>query len=497
MTNAGRVLLIPRGDYNAATTYTMLDVVYYEGRSYVCKQTSTGNLPTNTTYWQAMTEADADKMNVTNPTGTGSFSLNRKANTTVGNHSFAEGINCTASGNTSHAEGEETTASGGQGAHAEGTSSTASGNMSHAEGNTTTASGTAAHSEGMVTQAIGKYTHAGGYYNQANYDYQTVIGKNNSNKTTTLFEVGNGSSYASADRSNAFEVYSDGSLSTDNGTTKVKLEDLVSENQALTNYVAENNVKNLFNIYGEKASQNVTSATIESNGFRLVQSTAETFKNLQMWLRGLKKNTDYVFYTNCTITSGHPLVLIDNSSGTTVGRLNPPTAGENVLNFNTGNDTDFKFYFYCVTGTSETGEVLYADIMVCEKAVYDAGTAYQPYAKTNVELTQESAGANYTDQSLFTNIDDTAIARPHFEVYKRGNAIYGVFTFDIIRTVTNGEVLFKTPVAPKTDTFFNGTGVGTSDIVKGFVWKNNGNVCSYGSNTAEDYIGSNVSTFIS
>ena len=51
-TSAGRVLIIPKGEYNASTTYSMLDLVTYHGSSYVCKQTSTGNLPTNTTYWQ-------------------------------------------------------------------------------------------------------------------------------------------------------------------------------------------------------------------------------------------------------------------------------------------------------------------------------------------------------------------------------------------------------------------------------------------------------------
>lgn len=55
--SAGRVLLIPKGEYNSQTTYQPLDMVYYNGNSYVCKLTSTGNLPTNTTYFQKMTEA--------------------------------------------------------------------------------------------------------------------------------------------------------------------------------------------------------------------------------------------------------------------------------------------------------------------------------------------------------------------------------------------------------------------------------------------------------
>lgn len=58
--SAGRVLIRPLGDYNAATTYEMLDSVEYEGSTYLCKQTSTGNLPTNKTYWQKMVSVGAD-----------------------------------------------------------------------------------------------------------------------------------------------------------------------------------------------------------------------------------------------------------------------------------------------------------------------------------------------------------------------------------------------------------------------------------------------------
>lgn len=72
-------------------------------------------------------------MDKVNPTGTGEFSLNRKANTTVGACSFTEGIETTASGYYSHAEGFSTTASG-YASHAEGCNTTASGDYSHAEG---------------------------------------------------------------------------------------------------------------------------------------------------------------------------------------------------------------------------------------------------------------------------------------------------------------------------------------------------------------------------
>lgn len=70
--SAGRVLIIPKGDYNSAITYNMLDMVYYGGKSYICKQTSTGNLPTNNVYWQIMLDGasalnDLTDVNITDP----------------------------------------------------------------------------------------------------------------------------------------------------------------------------------------------------------------------------------------------------------------------------------------------------------------------------------------------------------------------------------------------------------------------------------------------
>lgn len=53
-TNLGKVATTPKGEYNSATTYLRLDVVLYNGSSYVCLKESVGNLPTNTEYWQLM-----------------------------------------------------------------------------------------------------------------------------------------------------------------------------------------------------------------------------------------------------------------------------------------------------------------------------------------------------------------------------------------------------------------------------------------------------------
>lgn len=165
-------------------------------------------------------------MATTDPVGTGSFSMNRKASTTVGMFSHAEGYDTTASGNISHAEGSATTASGiyshaeGQfttasecGSHAEGISTNASGNSSHAEGHNNTASGDYSHAEGYWTAASGRSSHAEGE-NTTALDYQhaqghfnktttATAGVSSGTSTGTAFVIGNGTSSAAA---NAFRV---------------------------------------------------------------------------------------------------------------------------------------------------------------------------------------------------------------------------------------------------------------------------------------------------
>ena len=51
-TNLGKVATTPKGEYSNETIYVRLDIVTYNGSSYVCLKESVGNLPTNTEYWQ-------------------------------------------------------------------------------------------------------------------------------------------------------------------------------------------------------------------------------------------------------------------------------------------------------------------------------------------------------------------------------------------------------------------------------------------------------------
>lgn len=61
MTTAGRILIIPKGDYDAETQYEMLDLVKHNGTSWLAKKESTGIEPTNenSEYWQNMFDAEA------------------------------------------------------------------------------------------------------------------------------------------------------------------------------------------------------------------------------------------------------------------------------------------------------------------------------------------------------------------------------------------------------------------------------------------------------
>ena len=121
------------------------------------------------------------KMDATDPVGSGSFSMGRKADTTVGNVSFALGYNTTASASYSYAEGHSTIASG-IGAHAEGVFTTASGSASHSEGQKTIASGSFSHAEGNNTKATGRNQHAQGQWNieDTSETYAHIVGNGSS-----------------------------------------------------------------------------------------------------------------------------------------------------------------------------------------------------------------------------------------------------------------------------------------------------------------------------
>ncbi len=56
MASAGRILILPKGTWNVETEYEMLDLVSYNGRSWLAKKNAVGIEPIeeNSEYWQDM-----------------------------------------------------------------------------------------------------------------------------------------------------------------------------------------------------------------------------------------------------------------------------------------------------------------------------------------------------------------------------------------------------------------------------------------------------------
>ena len=206
------------------------------------------------------------KMDKENPVGTGSFSMNRANNTSIGANSATFGVGNTASGESSFATGGYTKALGYLG-HAEGMLTKAIGQYSHAEGATTVAEGDGSHAEGEWSEAIGDGSHAEGIYSVAEgesshaegngshakglgshaeglsiaaSDYQHSQGKYNIESTEFAHIVGNGTEPQA--RSNAHtldwngnawfagEVYvgSTDGINKDSGSKKLATEDFVN-----------------------------------------------------------------------------------------------------------------------------------------------------------------------------------------------------------------------------------------------------------------------------
>jgi hypothetical protein len=66
----GKVSITWRGTYAGGTAYTPKDAVVYNNASYICITNTTGNLPTDTTYWNVMAAKGVDGSDGTDLTST-------------------------------------------------------------------------------------------------------------------------------------------------------------------------------------------------------------------------------------------------------------------------------------------------------------------------------------------------------------------------------------------------------------------------------------------
>lgn len=152
--------------YDTASNWTTNNPVLLAGEFGIESDTKKIKIGDGTTDWISLNYAIdlKNKMDKENPTGTGSFSLNRQPISSIGQYSTAEGINGTASGLASHAEGNQTFATGAF-SHTEGNLSVSTGRAGHAEGDQTRANGDYSHTEGKRTFAKSRSQHIFGEYN--------------------------------------------------------------------------------------------------------------------------------------------------------------------------------------------------------------------------------------------------------------------------------------------------------------------------------------------
>lgn len=218
--------------------------------------------------------SDETKMDKENPVGTGSFSMNKKTGTVVGDYSFAEGKDCTASGEASHAEGHNTAANN-EACHAEGVNTVADDTACHAEGYGSKATVRYSHAEGWNTEAKGEASHVEGLGTIASKSVQHVQGKYNVEDTEGIYAhiVGGGTSTSDRKNIHTLDLQGNavfaGDVTNGNGVSMDGLKELIESAQ---NTLAEN--------AGNKANKNNLEyvGSLKGNG----ATVSEDYKSVSM-----------------------------------------------------------------------------------------------------------------------------------------------------------------------------------------------------------------------
>lgn len=63
MVKAGRVAIVPKGEFEFGTQYTRLDMVTYEGKAYVAKKNNVSVLPTDEEHWMLLVTSSVSSVN--------------------------------------------------------------------------------------------------------------------------------------------------------------------------------------------------------------------------------------------------------------------------------------------------------------------------------------------------------------------------------------------------------------------------------------------------
>lgn len=174
--DAGRVGFLVKGEYQETETYRFLDVVYYNGSSYVAKKDTNGNRPAeNSEYWQILASAgqggiNPDDFALKEIYGDDAISLGRRTGENVGRKSIAYGDGNTASADNSVAFGSKNYAKG-RSSFASGDKNEAIGLNSSSFGSHNVSVGNYCFSEGCSNIVFGPGSHVEGNQNIAGAKY--------------------------------------------------------------------------------------------------------------------------------------------------------------------------------------------------------------------------------------------------------------------------------------------------------------------------------------
>lgn len=302
----------------------------------------------------------SNKMDKANPVGTGSLSLNRKANTTIGTNSISLGTDNEVTAQNALGVGLDNVVNARE-AFASGRSNTASGYYSHAEGYGNSVLMQNGHVEGEYNTVSGRSAHAEGEYNIANHRDQHVFGSYNIADTSTQ---------NASTKGNYIEIVGNGTA--DNARSNARTLDW-SGNETLAGWLTMNN--------------NVEAIGYDPNG------TSTTEQTLLDNYYTKSQVDNLVHYIKNDVVGGLNWASFNtNSFNTTFGNNWASTLGIYGCRANTSNDTsglttslgfsgtyyvEFKVWY---VGTNNAG------ILITITDSVTNGYAHKAYANTIITI---------------------------------------------------------------------------------------------------------------
>ena len=141
--------------------------------------------------------------------------------------------------------------------------------------------------------------------------------------------------------------------------------------------------KNRLNIKNERDKGANAIVVFTDTGLNLSNTVSSTWNAYSAYLTNLLPNTSYKVICDVTVRSGASTITIGSGSTTILTISNP--SGHIERTFTTPSETDAMFIgLFSSNATSSTGNVEYANLMVCLESVTDA--SYEPYQAQDITV---------------------------------------------------------------------------------------------------------------